>query len=62
VATVNISGPSLKHISVYSNDPVTPVVTVEVALDVVQNDVVSKGAATAAAAPANSAPTHTVSK
>jgi len=46
VSTANISGPVLKHISVYSNDRVTPVVTVEVALDVVPGDVVSKDTAT----------------
>jgi hypothetical protein len=35
VATVNISGPVLKHISIYSNDRITPVLSVEVMLDVV---------------------------
>ncbi len=62
VATVNISGPSLKHISVYSNDLITPVVTVEVALDVVPNDVVSKDTATKSMAPNNTAPTNTATK
>ena len=51
VATANISGPSLKHISVYSNDRVSPVLTVEVALDVVPSDAVPKAMAPAAVAP-----------
>jgi hypothetical protein len=59
VATVNSSGPVLKHISIYSNDRITPVVSVEVALDIVPNDVVSKDTATKAAAPTNTAPIHT---
>jgi hypothetical protein len=62
VATTNISGPVLKHISIYSNDRVTPVVTVEVALDIVPNDVMSKGTATKAAMPPDTAPTHTAPK
>jgi hypothetical protein len=35
VATVNGSGPVLKHISIYSNDRITPVLSVELTLDVV---------------------------
>jgi hypothetical protein len=45
VATVNSSGPLAKHISIYSNDRVTPVLSVEVALNVVLNDVATKDTA-----------------
>ncbi len=62
VATANISGPVLKHISVYSNDRVTPVLTVEVAIDVVPDTAAPKGAAPANPAPAVSAPTGSVPK
>jgi hypothetical protein len=42
VSTGNNSGPILKHITIYSNDRTTPVLSVEVALDVVPNNVVPK--------------------
>jgi hypothetical protein len=51
VATVNGSGPVLKHISVYSNDHITPVLTLEVALDIVPNDVAPKDTAPKAVVP-----------
>ena len=35
VATANNSGPVLKHITIYSNDRMTPVLSVEVTLNVV---------------------------
>ena len=56
VATDNISGPSLKHISVYSNDHITPVLTVEVAIDVVPAEVVSKDIVTKGVVTKNVAP------
>ena len=42
VATGNSNGPVLKHITIYSNDRITPVLSVEVTLDVVPNGVVPK--------------------
>jgi len=35
VETTNANGPLSKHVSIYSNDRVTPVVTVEIAMNVV---------------------------
>jgi len=46
VNTANITGPILKHFSIYSNDRITPVITVEMAMDVVLNDVAPKGVVT----------------
>ena len=62
VATANIIGPSLKHISVYSNDRTTPVLTVEVAIDVVPDDASHKSAAPSVAKPVVAAPTGTAPK
>jgi len=45
VATINSNGPLSKHISIYSNDRITPVLTVEVTLNVVLSDVVLKDVA-----------------
>ena len=42
VTTVNLNGPVSKHISIYSNDRSTPVLSVELTLDVVPNIVVPK--------------------
>lgn len=57
VATVNSNGPLLKHISIYSNDRITPVITVEVALDVAPADVAPKDMA-----PKNVVPNDVVTK
>ena len=35
VATANINGPVAKHITIYSNDRITPVLSVEMSLNVV---------------------------
>jgi hypothetical protein len=56
VATVNSSGPVSKHISIYSNDRITPVLTVEVTMDVVLNDVVPKDMAPRGVVPKDVAP------
>jgi NADH/NAD ratio-sensing transcriptional regulator Rex len=56
VATANIIGPSLKHISVYSNDRTTPVLTVEVAINVVPDDAAQPLAKPVVAAPTGTAP------
>jgi len=42
VATDNIRGPVAKHITIYSNDPITPALSVEVTLEVVPKTVVPK--------------------
>jgi hypothetical protein len=42
VTTANINGPVSKHISIYSNDRVTPVLSVEVNLDVVPKDMMPR--------------------
>jgi hypothetical protein len=51
VQTINISGPSLKHLSVYSNDLVTPVLVMEISINVVTGDAAPKGAAPTGVAP-----------
>jgi hypothetical protein len=56
VTTANISGPVSKHISIYSNDRVTPVLSVEVALNVALNNVVTKETASTDTAPKGVAP------
>jgi hypothetical protein len=42
VATDNIRGPVAKHVTIYSNDRITPAVSVEVTLEVVPKTVVPK--------------------
>jgi hypothetical protein len=42
VSTATSNGPVTKHISIYSNDRVTPVLSVEVTLDVVPKDMMPK--------------------
>jgi hypothetical protein len=56
VGTATINGHVLKHISVYSNDRVTPVLTVEMSLDVVPGYAMPKDTAAKAAVPKALAP------
>ena len=42
VATANLSGPVVKHITIYSNDRTTPALSVEMTLEVVPRTVVPK--------------------